>query len=261
MNLRTLARRIVVPAILAGTPDSSFGVTPEVIGFELKRELPHDPRAFTQGLEIWEPGYFLETTGQYGQSELRKVEISSGKVVMSKPLDGKYFGEGATRVGSDVFQLTWREGAVLKWSPTGQKKEPEIRETLPWSGEGWGLTKGQGVLWVSDGTDELKAVDPKTFKVKKTIKVTLSGKPMDRLNELEMVNGKIFANVWMTSTVVRIDPNTGVVDGLMDLSSLVPKNLNPDAVANGIAWDSSNKRLFVTGKLWPNVFELRLIKK
>ena len=258
MNLRVLT--YIVAACVGQTIGGvkAFAGSPEVISFTLKRELPHDSAAFTQGLEVWSPGYLLETTGQYGQSELRKVEIDSGRVVMRKPLDGKYFGEGAIKVGTDILQLTWREGTVLRWSPNGKTKELEIRQTLPWSGEGWGITRGKGVFWVSDGTDELKSVDPKTFKVKKIIKVTLSGKPMDRLNELEMVNGKIFANVWMTSTVVRINPATGVVDGLMDLSSLVPKNLNPDAVANGIAWDARKSRLYITGKLWPKVFELAL---
>lgn len=261
MNLRKLTHLVLTTLGVLGPVKSVFATTPEVIAFHVSRELPHDVAAFTQGLEIWEPGYFLETTGQYGQSELRKVEIDSGKVMMRRPLDGKYFGEGATRIGSDIMQLTWREGVVLRWSPRGKGKELEVGATIPWQGEGWGMTKGKGVIWVSDGSDQLKAVDPRTFKVKQTIKVTLAGKPMDRLNELEMVNGKIFANVWMTSTIVRINPATGVIDGLMDLSSLIPKNLNPDAVANGMAWDSTKNRLYVTGKLWPKVFELKLEKK
>ena len=241
-------------------PNLQAAVVPEVIKFKVERELPHDPTAFTQGLEIWEPGYFLETTGQYGQSELRKVEIATGQVKIRRPLDGKYFGEGATKFGSDIFQLTWREGAILRWGVSPKNKEPEVKETFSWIGEGWGVTNGKGILWVSDGTDQLKAVNPKNMKVSKTIKVTLSGKPMDRLNELEMIDGKIFANIWMTSTVVRINPKSGVVDGLIDLSDLVPKQIHPDAVANGLAWDSRKRRLYVTGKLWPKVYELTLLK-
>lgn len=244
---------------LAG-PATGSALVPEVIKFKVERELPHDPTAFTQGLEIWEPGYFLETTGQYGQSELRKVEIATGQVKLRKALDGKYFGEGATKFGSDIFQLTWREGAILKWGVSPKSGEPEVKQTFPWTGEGWGVTNGRGVLWLSDGTDQLKAVNPKNMKVTKTLKVTLSGKSMDRLNELEMIDGKIFANIWMTSTVVRINPKSGVIDGLMDLSELVPKQSHPDAVANGLAWDAARRRLFVTGKLWPKVYELTLLK-
>lgn len=234
------------------------GKPPKVISYVVERELPHDKEAFTQGFEIWGAGYFLETTGQYGKSEIRKVEIDTGKVVLREPLDPKYFGEGATRVGQEIIQLTWREGTVLRWTVGDKSKGLTVKDTLPWSGEGWGVTRDKDGLWVSDGSSELKHVDAKTMKINKRLRVTLSGKPMDQLNELEMVDGKIFANVWMTSTVVRIDPKTGAVDGLMDLGSLVPKSLHPDAVANGIAWDGRKKRLYVTGKLWPKVFELRL---
>ncbi len=232
--------------------------SPEAIKWSLVKSYPHDKEAFTQGLEVWDGRHFLESTGQYGRSEVRRVEISTGKVVASTLLDPKYFGEGIVRLGGDIYQLTWREGQVLKWTFQG-KKGFEQKATAPWSGEGWGATKGpSGSIWASNGSDELSEVDPKTFKVKRTLKVTLSGQAMDRINELEFVGGKIFANVWMTTMIVRIDPKSGVIDGIMDMSSLVPAGLPQDAVLNGIAWDEGKKRLYVTGKLWPKVFELEL---
>ena len=232
--------------------------SPEAIKWSLVKSYPHDKEAFTQGLEVWDGRHFLESTGQYGRSEVRRVEISTGKVVASTLLDPKYFGEGIVRLGGDIYQLTWREGQVLKWTFQG-KKGFEQKGTALWSGEGWGATKGpSGSIWASNGTDKLSEVDPKTFKVKRTLKVTLSGQAMDRINELEFVGGKIFANVWMTTMIVRIDPKSGVIDGIMDMSSLVPAGLPQDAVLNGIAWDEGKKRLYVTGKLWPKVFELEL---
>lgn len=248
----------VSAAMAAG--DHAIQATPAVIKFKVTAEHAHDAQAFTQGLETWGQGYFLETTGLYGKSEIRKVEIATGKVVAVKALDPKYFGEGMTRVGQEILQLTWREGVILKWAFESKVKNHafKLAGTAPWSGEGWGITKGQGVLWISNGTNELSEVDLKSLKVKRTVKVTLSGQPMDRLNELEFIDGKIFANIWMTTTIARIDPKTGNIDGLMDLSSLVPSGLSPDAVANGIAWDPSKKRMYVTGKLWPKVFELEL---
>jgi glutamine cyclotransferase len=243
---------------LIGTGQTSLSATPKVVSFDVVRELPHDPLAFTQGLEIWEPGYFLETTGMYGKSELRKVEVETGRVVLRRPLSEQYFGEGATKFGSDIIQLTWREGVALRWSISQKSKDLTAATTQPWDGEGWGLTRGSSELWASDGSSQLRVIEPKQLKVKRRVSVTLAGKPMDRLNELEMVEGKIFANVWMTSTIVRIDPKSGVIDGLMDISRLIPKNGSPEAVANGIAWDQKKRRLYVTGKLWPKVFELKL---
>ena len=240
----------------------------EKISWKLEHKLPHDPSAFTQGLEVWGNSHFLETTGLYGKSEIRKVERLTGKIVAAQALDPKFFGEGVTRLGPDIFQLTWREGIILKWDFQGKdlrassknKDSFRLQSSLPWSGEGWGITQGNGSLWISNGSSLLSEVDRKTMALKKTLQITLSGKPMENLNELEFVDGKIFANIWMTSTIVRINPQTGVIDGLMDLSPLVPQNLSQDAIANGIAWDSVKKRIYVTGKLWPTIFELTLTK-
>ncbi len=233
-------------------------VTPlQKISWKLEHTFPHDSQAFTQGLEIWGNRFFLETTGIYGKSEVRKIERSTGKVTHMRALDPRYFGEGATRIGTDIIQLTWREGVILKWKFSDHGGF-QAAGTHPWSGDGWGITQGNGSLWISNGTSQLAEVDKKTFAVIKTLQVTMLGKPTDHLNELEFINGKIFANVWMTSTIVRINPKSGIIDGLMDISALNPKGMSQDAVANGIAWDGAKKRMYVTGKLWPNIFELSL---
>jgi len=235
-------------------------VKPVIIEWKQTGEFIHEPATFTQGFEIWDSKYFLETTGQYGQSEIRKVERKSGKIVSRQALDSQFFGEGVTKLGKDIFQLTWREGVILKWH-FAEKSGFTVIDKIPWSGEGWGLTSGGGSLWASNGTDEIFEVDPKSKKFKRSLKVTLSGEPLDKLNELEFIDGKIFANVWMSLTVVRINPKSGCIDGLLDLSSISPKGMNMDAVANGLAWDAARKKLYVTGKLWPKVFELEILSK
>ena len=233
-------------------------VKPVVIEWKQTGEFPHESGTFTQGFEIWDAKHFLETTGQYGQSEIRKVERKSGKVVARQALDSQFFGEGVTKVGKDIFQLTWREGVILKWH-FAENSGFTLIDKSPWSGEGWGLASGGGSLWASNGTDEIFEVDPKSRKVKRSLKVNLSGQPLDKLNELEFIDGKIFANVWMSLTIVRINPKSGDIDGLLDLSSLSPKGMNMDSVANGLAWDGARKKLYVTGKLWPKVFELEIL--
>jgi glutamine cyclotransferase len=235
-------------------------VAPKAISFEITDDYPHDPQAFTQGLEVWGGEFFLESTGQYGKSDVRKVHIRSGRVEVSSPLDASYFGEGVTRRGSEIFQLTWREGQILKWS-FSSKYGFKLVGKSPWVGEGWGLTKGRGALWVSDGSSVIREVRLPDFTVTRKITVTLNGSALGKINELEWVDGRIFANVWMTSMIVRINPDSGVIDGLLDLSTLIPKGLSTDAVANGIAWHPSQRRLYVTGKFWPKVYALRLLER
>lgn len=232
-------------------------VQPKVLSWTKTNEFPHDPTAFTQGFEVWGKQYFIESTGQYGKSDIRKVERATGVVKSRKFLDKSYFGEGITRVGADFFQLTWREGLVLRWR-FSEKSGFDLKSKFFWVGEGWGIAAGGGSLWISNGSSELIEVNSKTLKPTKTIKVTLAGQAFDRLNELEWVEGKIMANVYMSSTVVVIDPKTGVIDALMDVSALVPRGLSIEAVANGLAWDKSRRRLYVTGKYWPKVFELNV---
>jgi glutaminyl-peptide cyclotransferase len=263
---------ILCPSSCHGAPQPL-----ESIPWKIEHEYPHDPLAFTQGLEVWGDRYFLETTGLYGKSEVRKVERSTGQVVSQQALAPNFFGEGVTRLGREILQLTWRDGVILKWT-YAEKGGFKLKGSSPWSGEGWGITQGNGSLWISNGSSQLMNVDKKSLKVIKSLQVTMSGQPTENLNELEFIsgadqrknseknsekntgknNGKIFANIWMTTTIVRIDPKSGIIDGLMDLSPLVPKGLSQDAVANGIAWDRAKQRLYITGKLWPKVFELSL---
>ena len=241
--------------IFAATKKNPGVVRPKVLAWRQTAEFPHDPAAFTQGFEVWDKNYFLESTGQYGRSEIRRVERRSGDVVVKGSLDHHHFAEGVTRIGEDIFQLTWREGLILRWNFT-TKGGFSLKSKSSWSGEAWGLTKGASSLWISDGTSSLYEIDQKTLKIKGSRKVTLAGEEFDKLNELEFVGGKILANVFMSATVVVINPRNGVIESMIDLSSLLPKPASLEAVANGLAWDASKKRLYVTGKYWPKVYEL-----
>lgn len=244
-------------AVAGNVPKTVAQAQPKVLSWTKTNEFPHDPSAFTQGFEVWDKQYFLESTGHYGKSEIRKVDRTTGVVKSRTSLDKSYFGEGVTRVGADFLQLTWREGLILRWR-FSEKSGFDLKSSSFWVGEGWGIAAGGGSLWASNGSSDLIEVNVKTLKPKKTIKVTLAGQEFDRLNELEWVDGKIMANVYMSSTVVVINPKTGVVDALLDFSTLVPNGVSMEAVANGLAWDKSNRRLYVTGKYWPRVFELSL---
>ena len=243
------------PELVAAGKKLSKVTRPRVLSWRQTAELPHDPSAFTQGLEVWGKDYFLESTGHYGRSELRRVDRKTGAVVARASLDAKYFGEGVTRIGQDIFQLTWKEGVILRWIFSA-KEGFSIKSKELWSGEAWGITKGLGSLWLSDGSSTIFEVDQKSLKIKRTVKATLAGEEFDKLNELEFVRNRILANVFMSSTVVVINPKDGVIDGMIDLSALVPKAASIEAVANGLAWDSDKMRLYVTGKYWPKIFEL-----
>jgi glutaminyl-peptide cyclotransferase len=236
---------------------TSKSTTVKAISFVILNRYKHDTNAFTQGLQVIDGTYFLESTGQYGASTIRKVEIKSGAVKSSTSLESKYFGEGAVKVKDYYYQLTWREGSILEWK-FEEKKGFVVNKTYPISGEGWGLTHDGKNFWMSDGTSELRVLDPANMKELRKVKVTLLNEPMDKLNELEWVNGKIFANIWYSSSIVRIDPKTGKIDGIIDISSLKPSELTGDAVANGIAYNPKAGTFFVTGKLWPSVYEIKL---
>jgi glutaminyl-peptide cyclotransferase len=216
---------------------------------------PHDPGAFTQGLFVHE-GELYESTGLIGASSLRHIDLESGNVERIVPIDPPHFGEGATRVGDRIFMLTWVSGTGFVFD--ADSFEPAGR--FSYEGEGWGLTWDGNHLVMSDGSARLRLIDPDDFTLSGTIDVTLNGRPVRRLNELEWVDGEIWANIWQTRMIVRIDPQNGQVTGLIDLSSLVPAALNgdPEAVANGIAWNAQTGQIFVTGKLWPVLYEIRL---
>lgn len=230
----------------------------QAYGYEIVNAYPHDRAAFTQGL-IYKDGALLESTGQYGASSLRKVDLKTGKVVKTIPVAREYFAEGMTVFRGKVFQLTWQEHKCFAYSPEDFAKIGEFSYT----GEGWGLTHDDDSLIMSDGTNRLRFLDPDTFAVRRTVSVFENGVPLDELNELEYVKGEIFANVWQTDRIVRIDPKTGRLTGAVDLAGLLPaadRDADTD-VLNGIAYDGQGDRLFVTGKNWSKLFEIRLVKK
>jgi glutamine cyclotransferase len=219
---------------------------------------PHDPAAFTQGL-VYKDGYFYEGTGLNGKSSLRKVRITTGEVVQRADLAQEFFGEGIAVVGDEVLQLTWTGEVGFVYS----LRDFRFLRQFSYQGEGWGLAGSGSEVYMSDGTDEIRVLDGRTFREKRRIKVRDGSRPVTELNELEIVEGEIYANIWQTDRIARISPQTGKVVGWIDLTGLLDARYrqNPDAVLNGIAYDSVKKRLFVTGKLWPKVFEIRVEPK
>jgi glutamine cyclotransferase len=214
---------------------------------------PHDPNAFTQGL-IFLDGALYESTGRRGQSSLRRVELATGRVERFVPLEPRYFGEGLTEFEGRLIQLTWESGVGFVYALADFSLEERFR----YEGEGWGLTHDGERLIMSDGTATLRFLDPADFRVIGTLPVTEDGLPVANLNELEYIDGEVWANLWTEDHVVRIDPDTGQVVGRIDLGALYPAAQRPgDAVVNGIAWDEAGDRIFVTGKLWPAIFEVR----
>jgi glutamine cyclotransferase len=214
----------------------------------------HDPQAFTQGL-LYDGGFLYESTGKEGFSSVRKVELETGGVLKIQRLSPVYFGEGLALVGTKLVQLTWLHGKGFVYDKETFRLEGEFG----FAPEGWGLAYDGKRLILSDGTDELRFLDPVTFKETGRLAVTDGGVPVKRLNELEIVRGEILANIWMKNVIARIDPATGKVKGWLDLDALVKANQggDTDAVLNGIAYDAKGDRVFVTGKLWPKLYEIR----
>lgn len=216
---------------------------------------PHDPEAFTQGLSFVN-GRLFEGTGLNGHSALREVDLKSGRVVREVRLNEKYFGEGTTILNGKAYQLTWKNQTGFVYNLETFKVEKEFS----YPSEGWGLTTDGKSLILSDGTDEIRFLDPETFAVRRTIHVANQGTPIKNLNELEYIKGEIYANVWQTNWIIRIDPDTGALLGVINLSRLLAReDYTPSTdVLNGIAYDAEADRLFVTGKKWPKLFEIRL---
>ena len=219
------------------------------------RRFPHDPAAFTEGL-LWRDGALYESIGLEGRSEVRRVRLADGKVVARVRIPASEFGEGLAAWGDQLVSLTWHGGVAHRW---------DVRTLKPvgggrFVGEGWGLASDGTSLVHSDGTPTLRFLDPLSLAVRRQVTVTLGGKPVRDVNELEVVDGQILANVWHTPYLLRIAPADGRVTAIIDLSTVVEevKASDPEAVANGIAWDAQAKRLFVTGKLWPTLFEVVL---
>jgi glutaminyl-peptide cyclotransferase len=228
-------------------------------GVEVVHSYPHDPTAFTEGL-FYLNGYFYESTGLEQHSSIRKVRPETGEVLQEVDIPPQYFGEGIVNWEGRLVSLTWRSQVGFIFDLATLKKQKEFH----YQGEGWALTQDGQQLIMSDGTPELRFLNPKTLMETKRIQVTLEGKPVPNVNELEWVKGEIYANVWETNLIVRIDPKDGHIVGVINLSGLLGPSdqvSGPDSVLNGIAYDAKGDRLFVTGKNWPKLFEIRLVPR
>lgn len=224
--------------------------------YEVLNSYPHDKNAFTQGLEYFK-GYLYEGTGLKGSSSLRKVNLKTGKIKKIHNLEDKYFGEGITIFNDKIYQLTWKAKTGFIYN-----LDFELIDQFFYDYQGWGLTHDKNHLILSDGTNLIRFLDPKTLEVVKKIKVTKNNKDITDINELEYINDKIYANIWKENYIVIIDPMHGAVTGIIDLEGIInPRNYNYELnVLNGIAYDNKNERLFVTGKLWPKIFEINIKK-
>jgi glutaminyl-peptide cyclotransferase len=253
--VRTLAAALA--ATIMTIPQIPTGSNLPVYGYQIVHVYPHDAKAFTQGLQYLD-GVFYEGTGQVGQSSIRKVEVETGKVLQQRDVPPPHFGEGITVWKNDLLELTWQTHVAFVYDRT--TFEPKKKFSYP--GEGWGLTHDGTNLIMSDGTSELRVLDPVTFVEKRRIKVTAGGVPLRELNEVEFVKDEIFANIWMTDYIARIAPDTGKVTGYIDLRGLLtPGERARTDVLNGVAYDAKGDRLFVTGKWWPKLFEIKLVRR
>lgn len=248
---------MLVAFLFIATTAAAQESTPR-LGYRIINSYPHDMEAFTQGLQ-YHDGYLFEGTGKNGFSSLRKVELETGEVLQSTQLSRRYFGEGIQIVGERVFQLTWQSNIVFVYSLA----DFEQVDTFFNPTEGWGLTWNGEDLILSDGSATLRFLDPETFTDRRSIEVSINGNPVPYLNELEYIDGEIWANVWQTDFIVRIDPDNGRVTAIVDLTGLSAETQlgSNEAVLNGIAWDAERERLFVTGKHWANLFEIELVQR
>jgi len=254
------ARRIVFAftATVLAIPVFAQSVVP-IDTFQVVHVYPHDPNAFTQGL-VYVDDYLYESTGRNGQSSVRRVDLESGGVLQKYDLPSEYFGEGLTDWGSSLVQLTWTSGKAFVYDRSTFK----LLRTFSYQGEGWGLTHDEKSLILSDGTSTLRFLEPDTFRVTRRLAVVDEhGEPVENLNELEFIGGEIFANIWHQDRIARISPQTGRVLGWVDMSGLREQAgaSGPEAVLNGIAYDSKTGRIFVTGKLWPRLFEIKIVPR
>jgi len=227
-----------------------------VFNYTIVHSYPHDPDAFTEGLEFHD-GFLYESTGLNGKSSLRKVKLETGEVLQNSNISRDYFGEGITFWKGDLFQLTWISEIAFVYDATTFAS----KKSFNYKGEGWALTHNDEDLVMSDGTPQLRFIDPATFKERRRLTVTDAGVPIRYLNELEWIKGEIFANVYTTDYIARIDPSNGRVTGWVDIRGMLPRQNDGNTVPNGIAYDAAGDRLFVTGKYWPKLFEIKLTRR
>lgn len=254
--MKILAAIAAALVLASAAPARAHDAIP-VYGYRMVHSYPHDPKAYTEGL-LYLDGHLYESTGQLGSSSVRKVELATGKVLQQAPTPWPAYGEGIVVWKDKLIQLSWQnhEGFVYDLATL----KPRAR--FPYPGEGWALTTDGKRLYMSDGTPTIRILDPDTLQQTGSIQVTADGQPLQNINELEWVKGQIYANVWLTTRIARIDPASGKVVGWIELAGLGPK---PEQLAdptndvlNGIAWDAQHDRLFVTGKCWPKLYEIRL---
>ena len=241
------------------TQKKSVGNPIKLYDYKVKGVYPHSTSALTQGLFV-SNGSLIESTGEYGASTLRRVELKSGKVLDQKELGVDYFGEGAVELNGKIYQLTWREGVAFVYDAKTLKKIKEFR----YSGEGWGLATDGKILYMSDGTFTIYKIDPETFKILGSINVMAKSSRVWMLNELEWVEGELWANVFTEDYIVRIDPSSGKVQGIINLEGILPladRGYDEEEVLNGIAYDSISKKIYVTGKKWNKLFEIEISEK
>jgi glutamine cyclotransferase len=254
--MRFLIAVTVVAAFGCGTASQADGV-PEY-GYEIVHVYPHDPAAYTQGLFYWS-GALYEGTGLNGRSSIRKVKLETGEVLEKRDVPEQYFGEGIVNWKDRLIQITWQSQTGFVYDLNSF----EPRSQFSYPGEGWGLTQDGKRIIMSDGTSDLRFWDPETLRETGRISVSDRGRPVPELNELEWVKGEVYANVYQTDRIARIDPASGKVVGWIDLAGILSPSdrVRQVDVLNGIAYDAGGDRLFVTGKLWPKLFEIRLVKK
>jgi glutaminyl-peptide cyclotransferase len=259
MMVRSFGAAAALAAGIAVAPLSPARAAVPEYGFAVVKTYPHDPGAFTEGL-LYQNGFLYESTGLEGRSSIRREKLETGKVLQEYDLDPKYFGEGIVIWNSKLIGLTYTTEIGFTYELDTFKPLSDFH----YKGEGWALTKDNTRLYMSDGTSDLRILDPETLNQIGSIHVTCDGHPVRNINELEWVNGEIFANIWKTPLIARIDPKTGAVAGLIDASSLAARAAaggRPIDVLNGIAYDAAADRLFVTGKLWPKLFQIRLSRR
>ncbi|MGH9736071.1 MAG: glutaminyl-peptide cyclotransferase [Candidatus Acidiferrales bacterium] len=253
-----LAWSLILTSILIPTGTTGTEFQPKLYGYRVVRVYPHDPNAFTQGL-IYFNGHLYESTGLRGRSSLRMVDLQTGAVRRRFDLSSQLFGEGLTNWKDTLVQLTWMAQTGFVYD----RQTFRLLKTFHYEGEGWGLTQDGVHLIMSDGSSSLRFLDTKTFQIVKRVTVSDRGAEVRNLNELEYVHGRVYANVWQTDRIAIISPENGRVDAWIDLTGLRPITTSgdTDAVLNGIAFDSEHDQLFITGKLWPDVFQIQLVQK